>query len=157
MPTEFPHRVLVVANRTASTPAMLGEVQRRARTGARFALLIPPTPDADGRDWSADDARDLLGRAGAGDVELVDPGADAALRVHQLIAAHEYDEVILSTPHHHLERWRHHDLPHRLRDLDVPVTAIPPEPDSWGPIEGFPPEWTPHAASPAAIAGFGNY
>ena len=128
----------------------------RARAGARFGLLIPPTLPGS-VDWAPDDARALLARAGASACELVDDGPDAALRVHQLIAAHEFDEVIVSTEHHHLERWRHHDVPHRLRDLDVPVTVIPPEPQNWGPIEGFPPDWVPHAASPAAIAGFGNY
>jgi hypothetical protein len=35
--------------------------------------------------------------------------------------------------------------------------VIPPEPHKWGPIEGFPPDWVPHAASPGGIAGLGNY
>jgi hypothetical protein len=157
MSTESPRRILIVANRTASTPMMLGDVQRRAREGALFGLLIPPKPAGDPPDWSADDARDLLARAGATSVEVVDGGADAALRVHELVHAREYDEVLVSTVHHHLERWRHHDLPHRLRDLDVPLTVIPPEPDNWGPIDGFPPDSVPHAVNPAAVAGFGNY
>ena len=155
MPTEIPHRVLVVANRTASTPVLLHEVQRRAKEGAVFALIIPPQPDPG--DWSAADATDLLQRAAGGAVELIDPGDDAALRVHQLVAAHEYDRVIVSTVHHHLDRWRHHDLPRKLRDLDVPVTVIPPEPDKWEPVEGFSADSMPHAVNPAAIAGFGNY
>ena len=130
MPTDAPPRILVVANRTASTPAMLGEVQRRAAAGARFALLIPPVHPDDPTDWSSADACDLLRRA---------------------------DEVIVSTVHHQLDRWRHHDLPRRLADLAVPVTVIPPEPQRWGPIEGFPPDWVPGAANPAGMAGFGNY
>jgi hypothetical protein len=153
MSKEIPHRVLVVANRTASTPVLLHEVERRAGD-ATFALLIPPQPDAD---WTAEDARRLLERAAKGTVEVIDAGDDAALRVHQLVDAHEYDQVIVSTPHHHLDRWRHHDLPRRLRDLGVPLTVIPPEPDKWGPIEGFPPDSVPHAVNPAAVAGFGNY
>jgi hypothetical protein len=153
MPDEIPHRVLVVANRTASTPVLLHEVNRRAGD-AVFSLLVPPQSDGD---WTAEDARRLLERASGNAVEVVDAGEDAALRVHQLVAAHEYDQVIVSTPHHHLDRWRHHDLPRRLRDLDVPLTVIPPEPDKWGPIEGFPPDSVPHAVNPAAIAGFGNY
>jgi hypothetical protein len=157
MPTEAPSRILVVANRTASTPAMLGEVQRRAAAGARFALLIPPVHADDPTDWSSADACDLLRRAGAADVEEVDGGDDAALRVHELVRDKSCDEVIVSTVHHHLDRWRHHDLPRRLADLSVPVTVIPPEPQRWGPIEGFPPDWVPGAASPAGMAGFGNY
>ena len=149
-------KILVVANRTASTPALLGEVQRRAKEGATFALLIPPVHPDDPSDWSADDACSLLERAGAGSVERVDGGDDAALKIHDLVHAREYDGVIVSTVDHHLERWRHHDLPHRLKDLDVPVMLIPPEPGKWGPVQGFPDEWVPNA-SPAAIAGFGNY
>ena len=109
MSTESAQRILVVANRTASTPAMLGEVQRRAKEGARFVLLIPPVHPDDPIDWSAGDARALLERAGAGTVEEVDGGEDAALRVHELVHAREYDAVIVSTVQHHLERWRHHD------------------------------------------------
>jgi hypothetical protein len=157
MSTQSPRRVLVVANRTASTPIMLAEVQRRAKEGAQFALLVPPKAAGDPPDWTPDDARRLLERAGARDVELIDGGPDAALRVHELVQAGECGAVILSTVHHHLDRWRHHDLPHRLRDLDVPLTVIPPEPDNQGPIEGFPPDSAPHAISPAAVAGFGNY
>ena len=100
---------------------------------------------------------DLLRRAGAADVEEVDGGDDAALRVHELVRDKSCDEVIVSTVHHHLDRWRHHDLPRRLADLSVPVTVIPPEPQRWGPIEGFPADWVPGAANPAGMAGFGNY
>jgi hypothetical protein len=156
MSAESPRRVLVVANRTASTPHMLGEVKRRAGEGATFGLLIPPKGD-DSADWSADDARDLFERVGARDVEVIDGGSDAALKVHELVHAGEYDEVIVSTVHHHHDLWRHHDLPRKLRDLDVPLTVIPPEPDNWKPIEGFPPSSVPHEVSPAAVAGFGNY
>ena len=50
MSTESSHRVLVVANRTASTPALLHEVQQRAPNCSVVGLLIPPQADGD---WTA--------------------------------------------------------------------------------------------------------
>ncbi len=51
--------ILVVANRTGSTPALLAEVHRRAGT-ARFGLMIPPEAE---HDWTLEDALRLVGRA----------------------------------------------------------------------------------------------
>jgi hypothetical protein len=149
-------RVLVVANRTASTPALLAEVERRAKAGATFVLLIPPEGRHHESDWTREDALRLVGRAAGGPVEDVEAGADAAATIHRAVADKQCDAIILSTGTGHHARWLHHDLPNRCKDLGVPVTVIPPEPSKWGPIEGFPPEWV-HAESPAGIAGFGNY
>jgi hypothetical protein len=150
-------RVLVVANLTASTPVLLKEVEQRAATGARFSLLIPPDTRRHATDWSSEDAVAMLERACKGSVDTVDCGANAAETIHRVVAAGEYDQVILSTPEEHHHVWVHHDLPSRLTDLGVPVAVIPPEPQKWGPIEGFPPDWVPHAVSPAGNAGIGNY
>jgi hypothetical protein len=150
MPTEAARRVLVVANRTGSTPALLAEIERRAGSGARFALLIPPEAARHGADWSVEEARRLVERAAGTTVEVVDGGTDAALTVHRLVDEQECDEIILSTVHHHLERWRHHDLAHRIGHLGVPVTVIPPEPERWGPVDGFPEEWVP-AETPGGL------
>jgi hypothetical protein len=148
-----PTAVLIVANRTASTPALLAEVHRRAGS-SRFGLMIPPDADDD---WSRDDALRVVGRAAGAEVAAVETGPDAAVTVHDLVERGDYEEVILSTVPAHHARWHHHKLPDRIQRLGVPVTVIPPELDNWGPVEGFPPEWAPHAVSPAAIAGFGNY
>jgi hypothetical protein len=149
--------ILIVANRTASTPALLAEVQRRAGTCRGFGLMIPPEADAEASDWAVDDALRLVGRAAGAAVVAVEPGPDAAAAVHDLVAQGEYDEIILSTVPAHHARWHHHKLPDRIERLGVRVTVIPPELDNWGPVEGFPPDWTPHAANPAGMAGFGNY
>jgi hypothetical protein len=77
----------------------------------------------------------------------VDCGADAAANVHQMVSDKRCDEIIVSTVPSHHAHWLHHDLPHRLQKEGVPVTAIPPEPNKWGPIEGFPAEWV-HAEMP---------
>jgi hypothetical protein len=149
--------VLIVANRTASTPAMLAEVQRRADTCRGFGLMVPPEAHEEHSDWATEDALRLVGRAACGDVATIEPGSDAAITVHDLVARGEYDEIILSTVPAHHARWHHHKLPDRIQRLGVPVTVIPPEPDDWGPVEGFPPDWTPNAVNPGANAGFGNY
>ena len=48
MPEETAHTTLVVANLTASTPALLKELERRAAAGGTtFTLLIPPEKHAD--------------------------------------------------------------------------------------------------------------
>lgn len=145
--------ILVVANRTSSTPALLAEVKRRA-SSCRFGLMVPPEAHDD---WSVADAARLVGRAARAEVAVVDPGPDAAATVHELVDRGEYQEIILSTVPAHHARWHHHKLPDRIQRLGVPVTVIPPELERWGPVEGFPPEWTPSAVSPAAVAGFGNY
>jgi hypothetical protein len=59
MPDAPKTNVLIVANRTASTPAMVAEVKRRAGA-CRFGLMVPPEAK---HDWSAEDALRLVGRA----------------------------------------------------------------------------------------------
>jgi hypothetical protein len=152
--TATARRILLVANRTASTPALLEHVRNCGREGATFTLLIPPET-GDAVDWSADDACRLLGSAAGCMIETVDPGPDAAVTIHQLVSDGTCAEVILSTQPEHHHRWLHHDLPRKLEDLSVPVVVIPPEP-GWGPVSGFPADWT-HPINPAGIAGLGNY
>ena len=144
-------RILVVANRTASTPQLLDEIHRRSGLGARCGLLIPPE-GGDAADWSQTVAFDLVSRAAGCEITEEPCGVDAARTIHQLVADGGYDEVIVSTHAAHHLRWLHHGLPDRLNDLGVKVTVIPPEPDRWGPIDGFPPEWV-HAP----ISPIGNY
>jgi hypothetical protein len=143
--TASPTRILVVANRTASTPALLDEVTRRAREGARFVLLVPTEKTAHGGDdWSIADATGMLQRASGAPVESLDGGADTFDAVHRALQAGAFDEIILSTPQEHLSRWIHHDLRHRLEHLEVPVCVIPPEPDAPLPehlIESMPDRW----------------
>jgi hypothetical protein len=154
--TDTARRILIVANRTASTPALLEHVRTTAKEGASFVLLVPPET-GDAVDWTVDDACSLLGAAAGSTVTTVEPGEDAAQTVHQIVSDGECTEVIVSTQPEHHHRWFHHDLPEKMQDLSIKVTVIPPEPSGWGPISGFPADWVPGAVNPAGTAGLGNY
>ena len=118
-------RVLVVANRTAASDELLETlVQRVERGPAEFFLVVPATPR--GASWMTDmnagrnAAEDHLGRALA---RWRDVGIECAGRVGDadaLAAASDaandggFDEVIVSTLPHHLSKWLHLDLPHKV-------------------------------------------
>jgi hypothetical protein len=120
--------VLIVANRTAATPALLDEVRRRASQGeCRFTLLVPRTY------WDADTeesaitlelAIPLLEEAAGGHVTGLVGDEDPFAAVSAALEAGSYDEVIVSTLPAHVSRWLHLDLPARVRRLGVPVTVV---------------------------------
>jgi hypothetical protein len=149
-------RILVVANRTASTPMLLEEVHRRAGFGVQFGLMVPPC-ESSHADWSAAEALDLMTRSCRDAVDVVEPGEDAVATIHGKVADGAFGEIILSTPRAHHLRWLHHDMPNRLHDLSCPVMVIPPEPDAPELTEGAPSALGPHVINPGATAGFGNY
>ena len=121
-------RILVVANRTGSTPDLLDEIGRRRHT-SRFTLVVPP-PHGDGaaEDWTVEEAGELLHRSCLSDVEVLDPGADVFDTIHAAVGDGDFDAIIVCTREEHLRRLMHHDLVHRLRHLGLPVVVIPPEP-----------------------------
>jgi hypothetical protein len=93
-----PTRILVVANRTASTPRLLTEVGRRARVGpCAFVLLIPDAPDRKAADWTLDVAIPLLERSTRGKVDGLVGGPDPFHAVERAIHAGSFDEIIIST------------------------------------------------------------
>lgn len=123
-----PRNVLVVANRTAATPALLAEVGRRAADGpCRFTLLVPrPFWDADTEESAItlELAVPLLEEAAGGRVEgLVGP-EDPFLAVSAALEAEPYDEVIISTLPARVSHWLHIDLPARVGRLGLPVTVV---------------------------------
>ena len=153
MPTTSQPRILVIANRTASTPIMLDTIAERAHTGASFTLLIPPD-HGDEDDWSQELALELVGRATGGDVATLDSGDDPLDAVHRAVSDGEFDELIVCTAPSHLARWVHHDLPHRLQHLGLPVVVIPPEPDA--PIPHHVSDALPDGTVIAPITGGGG-
>jgi len=151
--TASPPRILVIANRTASTPIMLDTSADRAQGGASFTLLIPPDHGHQD-DWSQELALELVGRATGGDVVSLDSGNDPLDTVHRAVSDGEFDELIVCTAPSHLARWVHHDLPHRLEHLGLPVLVIPPEPDA--PIPDLVRDGLPNTAHIPPIPGGGG-
>jgi hypothetical protein len=120
--------VLIVANRTAATPALLAEVSRQASAASRrFTLLVPrPFWDADTEESAItlELAIPLLEEAAGARVEGLVGAEDPFLAVSGALEAEPYDEVIISTLPVRVSRWLHIDLPARVGRLGLPVTVV---------------------------------
>jgi hypothetical protein len=129
------HRTLVVANRTASTPLLLQEVDRRAaQEPTAFVLLIPGVSSKKAADWTLKEALKAMRRAARGatgnreaDVEGLVGGADPFESITHALADGDFDDVIISTLPKRTSEWLKRDLPARVEKLDVPVTVITPQ------------------------------
>jgi hypothetical protein len=132
-----PARVLVVAHRTAATPALLDAVRERAARGdARFTLLVPKSVHGlhkvvDAADVSDDEARavielavPLLEEAAGGEVETLLGDPDPISAVSDAVNLHGFDEIIISTLPTRVSRWLHLDLPRKVAGLGLPVTTV---------------------------------
>ena len=143
-----PARVLVVANRTAATPALIEAVRERAGRGScAFTLLVPQL--AAEELYGEEEARKtlelatpLLEEVTDGPVEGIIGPSDAELAVERTLVHQQFDEVIVSTLPERVSQWLHRDLPTRIERLGVPVTVvraktarrpIHPPLQSWGP------------------------
>jgi hypothetical protein len=132
-----PARVLVVANRTAATPALLSAVRERAERGpARFTLLVPnPVTGleriADPEDHGQSEAQGtlelalpLLEEAAGGEVTGMIGVSDPLDAIQDAVNLHGFDEIILSTLPQRVSRWLKLDLPSKLGGLGLPLTTI---------------------------------
>ena len=121
-------RVLIVANRTAATPALIEAVRKRASEGpCRFSLLVPRAY------WDADTeesaitlelAVPLLEDAAGGHVAGLIGDNDPFAAVTGALERDDYDEIIISTLPARASHWLHLDLPARVQRLGLPVTVI---------------------------------
>jgi hypothetical protein len=132
-----PTRVLVVAHRTAATPALIGAVRERAARGpASFTLLVPNSAHGlhrvvDPEDQTAGEAQTvldlalpLLEDAAGGTVEGMIGDAEPLNAIQDAVNIHGFDEIIISTLPKRVSRWLHLDLPSKANGLGLPVTTV---------------------------------
>jgi hypothetical protein len=117
-------RVLVVASRTAATPWLLQEIERRSKAGpCEFALLVPL---ATGRhpDWTLDVALANVEQAAGQRVQTVACDRDYEGAVRRELGRRRYDEVIVSTRPPPGPKWLNPAPMRWLDELGVPVTTV---------------------------------
>jgi hypothetical protein len=132
-----PKRVLVVAHRTAATPALIECVRNRAaRSSATFTLLVPNTAKGlhrvvDPEDQEESEAQTvldlalpLLEEAAGGHVEGLIGDPEPLNAIHDAVNLHGFDEIIISTLPTRVSRWLKLDLPSKVEGLGLPVTTI---------------------------------
>jgi hypothetical protein len=137
MESSTPTRVLVVAHRTAATPALLDAVRERAARGpCAFTLLVPNAAHGlhrvvDAEDQTADEAQavlelalPLLEDAAGGHVEGLVGDPEPLNAVQDAVNLRGFDEIIVSTLPARVSRWLKLDLPSKLNGLGLPVTTV---------------------------------
>jgi hypothetical protein len=137
MASDASPRILVVANRTAATPALLAAVRERAARGpARFTLLVPNTVHGLERITDPEDATHteaeqvldlaipLLEEAAGRPVEGMIGVPEPLAAIQDAVNLHGFDEIILSTLPKRVSRWLRLDLPSKVAGLGLPVTTV---------------------------------
>jgi hypothetical protein len=132
-----PQRVLVVAHRTAATPALIEAVRERAQRGpAAFTLLVPNPAHGlhrvvDPEDQEMGEAQTvldlalpLLEEAAGGHVEGMIGDAEPLNAIQDAVNVQGFDEIIISTLPTRVSRWLHIDLPSKANGLGLPVTTV---------------------------------
>jgi len=137
MESSTPARVLVVAHKTAATPALIEAVRERAARGAAVFTLLVPNPAhglhavMDPEDVEEDEAHAVLALA----VPLLEEAAGAPVdgmvgdpspmnAIQDAINLHGFDEVIISTLPARVSKWLKLDLPSKVTGLGLPVTTV---------------------------------
>ena len=137
MESSSPARVLVVAYKTAATPALLEAVRERAARGpAAFTLLVPNPAHGlhavvDPEDVEQTEGEQvlelaipLLEDAAGGPVEGIVGDPSPMNAIQDAINLHGFDEVIISTLPARVSKWLRLDLPSKVTGLGLPVTTV---------------------------------
>jgi hypothetical protein len=137
MESSTPTRVLVVAHRTAATPALLDCVRERAARGpCTFTLLVPNAAHGlhrvvDAEDQDADEAQavlelalPLLEEAAGAPVEGIIGDPEPLNAVQDAVNLRGFDEIIVSTLPARVSKWLKLDLPSKISGLGLPVTTV---------------------------------
>ncbi len=130
-------RVLIVAHRTAATPALIEAVRERAQQGpCTFTLLVPNPAHGlhavvDPEDMGSGEAEQtlelaipLLEEAAGSEVEGMIGVSEPLAAIQDAINLHGFDEIIISTLPKRVSRWLRLDLPHKAAGLGLPVTTV---------------------------------
>lgn len=147
MESSTPTRVLVVAHRTAATPALLDAVRERAARGpATFTLVVPNVAHGLHRVVDAEDQSDaeaqavlelalpLLEEAAGAPVEGMIGDPEPLNAVQDAVNLHGFDEIIISTLPARVSKWLHLDLPSKVGGLGLPTTTVTAKERSTTPV-----------------------
>ena len=131
-------QVLVVTDTAIAASSLARVVGDRAKAGGhRFTLLIPAVAHGLHRVVNPEDQccaeaeqtaralRPLLEAAAGGQLTIVIGSHDPMAAIQDALNDEEFGEVILAIRSSRLARWARVDLTSKVKDLGVPVTAIP--------------------------------
>jgi hypothetical protein len=138
MESSSPTRVLVVANKTAATPALMQAVRDRAARGpTSFTLLVPNTAHGlhkvtdpeDHADKSEAEhvielAQPLIEEAAGSPVDTLIGDPEPLAAIQDAVNLHGFDELIISTLPTRVSKWLKLDLPSKASGLGLPVTTV---------------------------------
>jgi uncharacterized membrane-anchored protein len=128
-------RVLVVANKTAASPALVEAVRARAAAGPAEYVMLVPNPAHLAFDRISSDVHEgeellsgalpALERAAGTDIEgRVAMSPNAYDDIVTELETRSYSEIILETVPTHVSHWLHVDLPERIAHLGYPLTTV---------------------------------
>jgi hypothetical protein len=127
---------VVMANQTLGGAALFHTILDRYREGCSIHIVVPATePDhhhgpadgASGEDRALRQLNTAVDRLSAEGVTATGSvgDADPMTAIRDVLASHSATEVIISTLPHHVSRWFHMDLPHRIaREFKIEVEVI---------------------------------